>query len=188
MRLDQFHHIIRAAAAITGETLFVVIGSQAILAQFEDAPPALLRSQRLDIYPKNRPELAELIDGSIGSDSLFHVTFGYYADGGGPETAKLPADWEIRALRVQNDQTGNATAICPEIHDLIVSKLLAGRAKDLDWIRDAFRSRLARPGSVEALLDKVGCDPQIIGAARHRLIAIARALRAGEGPEQGAGH
>jgi hypothetical protein len=188
MQLDQFYHIIRAAAGITGETLFVVVGSQAILAQFKDAPPALLRSQELDIYPKNRPELADLIDGSIGGDSLFHVTFGYYADGVGPETAKLPADWETRALRVQNEQTGNATAICPEIHDLIVSKLLAGREKDLEWIRDAFRSGLARPGEVGALLDKVACDAQIMDAARHRLIAIDRALRVGEGPDQGAGH
>ena len=173
MRLENFHHVIRAAAAITSETLFVVVGSQAILAQFENAPSGLLRSQELDIYPKDRPDLADLIDGSIGRDSLFHSTFGYYADGVGPETAKLPADWETRALRVKNDATGNATAICPNIHDLIVSKLIAGRPKDLEWIKLAFESALASPQKVVPLLDKVACEPQILEAARNRL-AISR--------------
>lgn len=177
MRLDDFHHVIRAAAAITGETLFVVVGSQAILAQFANAPPPLLRSPELDIYPKDRPDLADLIDGSIGRDSIFHSTFGYYADGVGPETAKLPADWETRALRVQNDATGNATAICPNIRDLIVSKLIAGRPKDLDWIEHAFRNSLARPREVAPLLDKVACDPQILELARSRLAALEVSLR-----------
>ena len=175
MKLDDFHHVIRAAAAITGETLFVVVGSQAVLAQFRNAPSALLRSQELDIYPKDRPDLADLIDGSIGRDSLFHSTFGYYADGIGPETAKFPVDWETRAVHVRNDATGNATAICPNIHDLIVSKLVAGRPKDLEWIERAFASALGAPREVDALLDKVACDPQIVEAARHRLAVLGNA-------------
>jgi hypothetical protein len=174
MRLENFHHVIRAAAAITSETLFVVVGSQAILAQFENAPSCLLRSQELDIYPKDRPDLAELIDGSIGRDSLFHSTFGYYADGVGPETAKLPTDWETRAMHVRNDATGNATAICPNIHDLIVSKLIAGRPKDLEWIRLAFESALASPEKVAPLLDKVACESQILEAARNRLAIFGK--------------
>ncbi|MGH9252973.1 MAG: hypothetical protein ACRD3C_00220 [Vicinamibacterales bacterium] len=35
-------HILRAAAAIADEREFVVIGSQAVLGQFPNAPPALL--------------------------------------------------------------------------------------------------------------------------------------------------
>ena len=184
MRIDEFHHVIRAAAAITGEALFVVIGSQAVLAQFANAPSALLRSRELDIYPKNRPDLADLIDGSIGRDSLFHSTFGYYADGVGPET-KLPADWEIRALRVQNEATGNATAICPNIHDLIVSKLLAGRPKDLEWIKQAFRYNLALPREVAPLLSKVACDPQVLEIARGRLTVLEASIPGGGTPKIG---
>ncbi len=165
MRLENFHHVIRAAAAITGETLFVVVGSQAILAQFGNAPSALLRSQELDIYPKNRPDLADLIDGSIGRD----------ADGVGPETAKLPDDWETRALHVKNAATGNATAICPNVHDLIVSKLIAGRPKDLEWIEHALDGALLDPRRIEPLLDKVACDPQILEAARNRLAVLRNA-------------
>jgi uncharacterized nucleotidyltransferase DUF6036 len=177
VKLDQFHHVIRAAAAITGETLFVVVGSQAILAQFNDAPSALLRSEELHLYPKNRPDLADLIDGSIGRDSLFHSTFGYHADGVGPETAKFPSDLETRALRVQSAATGNATAICPNVHDLVVSKLIAGRPKDLEWIGHVFQYGLASATEIPALLDKVACDPQTLQTARNRLAVLAKATK-----------
>lgn len=36
------------------------------LAQFPDAPDDLLRSMEADIFPRNKPHLADLIDGSIG--------------------------------------------------------------------------------------------------------------------------
>lgn len=45
-----------------------------------------------DVYPRNKPELADLIDGSIGEGSPFHTSFGYYAQGVGADTAVLPAD------------------------------------------------------------------------------------------------
>ncbi len=44
MNRSQFEHILRAAAAITDENDIVVVGSQAILGQFPDAPAALLAS------------------------------------------------------------------------------------------------------------------------------------------------
>jgi hypothetical protein len=113
MNIADFHHVIRAAAGITGESVFVVVGSQAILAQFPDTPAELLRSQELDLYPKMRPDLAELIEGSIGVDSAFQGTFGYHADGVGPETARLPRDWETRAFRVQASTTAMASRFAP---------------------------------------------------------------------------
>ena len=174
MKLENFLHVIRAAAAITGETVFVVVGSQAVLAQFPHAPEALLLSQELDLYPKFRPDLADLIEGSIGADSMFHGAFGYHADGVAPETAKLPPDWETRALRVQNEATGNAVAICPEIHDLIVAKLVAGRDKDIDWITTAVGAGLAEAKKVEALLDSVAVDVAVLGLAKARLHRLTK--------------
>ncbi len=40
------------------------------------------------------PELAEKIEGALGEGSQFHETFGYYAQGVGPETAVLPSGLE----------------------------------------------------------------------------------------------
>ena len=65
MKRQELEHIVRVAAAITGETEFIIIGSQSILGKFPDAPRSLRQSMEADIYPKARPELAELISGSI---------------------------------------------------------------------------------------------------------------------------
>ena len=175
MNLDAFKHVLRAAAAIADETVFVVIGSQAILAQFPDAPPELTRSMELDLYPKFRPDLAEVIEGAIGADSPFHGTFGYFADAVGPETAILPSDWESRSLRVGPDAaTAGALALCPEIHDLCASKLIAGREKDIAFVTDAVSKGLADPEIIGIRLNEVANPEPRIGLARHRLKRIGR--------------
>jgi len=90
MNRQELEHIVRAAAGITGETEFIIIGSQSILGKFPDAPRSLRQSMEADIYPRARPELAELISGCLGEYSPFHSTFAYYAEGVAPDTAKLP--------------------------------------------------------------------------------------------------
>jgi hypothetical protein len=52
MNAEQLRHILRAAAAVTGEREFVVIGSQAILASHSDAPRSLRKSIEGDTYPR----------------------------------------------------------------------------------------------------------------------------------------
>jgi hypothetical protein len=69
MRRVDLEHVIAAAAQILGEDEFVVVGSQAILASYPDAPASLLRSQEADVYPRNSPEKAIRIDGAIGDGS-----------------------------------------------------------------------------------------------------------------------
>jgi hypothetical protein len=54
---------------VTGDEI-VVIGSQAVLSQFPDAPEELLRSLEADVYPKNDPERAIEIDGALGDGSV----------------------------------------------------------------------------------------------------------------------
>jgi hypothetical protein len=53
-------------------------------------------SNEADMYPRNRPELADLIEGSIGELSKFDEMYGYYAQGVSPKTAILPRGWEDR--------------------------------------------------------------------------------------------
>jgi hypothetical protein len=96
---EDFEHVLAAAAAVTGEEEFVVIGSQAILGSVAMPPPALLVSMEVDIYPRHAPEAAIQIDGSLGDGSPFHNSFGYYAHGVAPRTAKAPAGWQDRLVR-----------------------------------------------------------------------------------------
>lgn len=143
MTRAQLEHLIRAAGDIASDDEIVVIGSQAILGQFPDAPASLLVSAEADIFPKNHPERADLVDGSIGEGSPFHETYGYYAQGVGEETAVLPSGWKDRLIAVHNANTRGVTGWTLEVHDLLVSKYVAGREKDRVFCKEALRHRLA---------------------------------------------
>lgn len=150
-----------------------MIGSQAIPGQYAEAPAELLVSIEADVFPRRSPEKANLIDGAIGELSPFHETFGYYAHGVAETTAKLPAGWEQRLVAVRNENTGGATGWCLEVHDLAVSKLVAGREKDLDFVRGLFRHGLADPNRVEALLGSLPVSDEIRDLCRARVRRLA---------------
>ncbi len=159
MRRAELEHVLRAAAAVTEDADIVVVGSQAILGQFPDAPEALLVSREADVYPRNRPELTDEIDGSLGDGSYFDSTFGYYAHAVGPETATLPAGWEERLIRVSNENTGGATGWCLEVHDLLLSKCAAGRERDWEFAEEALRQGLADSAELRRRLRDLPLPP-----------------------------
>ena len=136
MKRSQLEHVLRAEAAIAQETTVVVVDSQAILMAFPHAPDELLVSREIDVCPVLHPEKSDLIEGAIGAVSSFEQTFGYYADGVGPETAVMSNNWRTRGKLYY---IGEVTVICPEVHDLAVSKCVAGRDKGADFIRALFR-------------------------------------------------
>jgi hypothetical protein len=171
---EQLEHLIRAAAVIVADDDIVVIGSQAILGQFPEAPAPMRVSVEADLYPLNHPERADLIEGSIGELSPFHDTFGYYAQGVGEETALLPSGWKERLVVVQNENTRGARGLCLEVHDLLVAKAIAGREKDLSFLREAARHHMA---DVEILLRRlvtVEAAPDVLKNTRG---VIERAFR-----------
>jgi hypothetical protein len=144
MRRSELEHVIRASGDIANDAEIIIIGSQAILGQFPDAPVQLLASMEADVYPRNKPELADKVDGAIGEGSPFHEEFGYYAQGVGPETALLPAGWQDRLVGIRNENTKGITGLCLEVHDLAISKLVAGRPKDLEFVQELVRNKMAR--------------------------------------------
>ncbi len=174
MLRPQLEHLIRASAAITGRRELIVIGSQAVLGQFPNAPPELLISREADLFVMDSPASADLIDGSIGEASPFHSTFGYYAHGVGAETAILPAGWKERLIRLENENTGGAVALCLEVHDLAASKLVAGREKDLDFVRAALRHNLAEAAVIRERLETLPISAQWRRTCISRLEQIAR--------------
>ena len=136
MRRSELEHVIRAACGVTGAREIVIIGSQSVLGLFPNAPDTLLVSIEADVFTFRDPSDSELIDGSIGERSMFHQSFGYYAHGVAEETAALPDGWVDRLVRIQNENTGGGAGLCLEVHDLAVSKLVAGREKDVTFIRE----------------------------------------------------
>ena len=176
MTRDQLEHLIRAAAVIADDDTIVIFGSQSVLGQFPDAPQPMRISMEADLFPMHHPERTDLIDGSIGELSPFHQTFGYYAHGVSEETAVLPQGWKERLIVVRNENTRGAKGLCLEIHDLLVSKLIAGREKDLAYLKNAVTHHMADSGVLLRRLDTVGIAPKIRENAR---AAIEGAFRGG---------
>ena len=139
MQRSDLEHLIRASGEIAGDNEIIIIGSQAILGQFPNAPVRLLMSMEADIYPKNHPEKADKVDGAIGEGSSFHELHGYYAQGVGERTAVLPKEWESRLVAVNNENTNGVTGYCLEAHDLAISKIIAQRPKDMEFVQQLVR-------------------------------------------------
>jgi len=174
MTREQLEHLIRAAAVIADDDAIVVIGSQAVLGQFPNAPEPMRVSTEADLFPLHHPERADLIEGSIGELSPFHQTFGYYAQGVAEETAILPEGWRSRLVEIRNENTRGAKGLCLEIHDLLVSKIIAGREKDLDFLTEAARHRMADP---EELLRRLGTVEVALEVREKARAAIERIFR-----------
>jgi len=156
MNREHLEHIIRAAADVTSEYEFIIVGSQSILGPIPYTPAELKMSAEADIYPKDAEEKSDAIDGALGEGSQFHETFGYYAQGVGPRTACLPHGWERRLHRIQNEATNGRIGYCLEVIDLFMAKTAANREKDRD-----FNLALLRHGYVLAqqALDMVAHMP-----------------------------
>jgi hypothetical protein len=167
MNRAQLEHIIRASCAIADDDELLIVGSQAILGQFPDAPAELLVSMEADVCPKNRPELADLVEGSIGELSIFHDTFGYYADGVGDPLPALPPGWQERLIPIRGPGTAGKTGWALEVHDLLVSKYVAHREKDLEYARVALQRGLADPEVLNARVAATAMDP----ALREQILA-----------------
>lgn len=155
MNRKQLEHLIRASGSVSGCDDIVVIGSQAILGSTINAPPELLTSIEADLFPLNAPEKADMIDGCIGELSAFHETFGYYAHGVGQETAILPTQWKSRLVKVKTDNTGGIVGWCISRADLAVSKLLAGRERDISYVRSMLNAKLISVTDINAVLHEL---------------------------------
>jgi uncharacterized nucleotidyltransferase DUF6036 len=154
MKREDFEHVLRAAAGIVNDEL-VVVGSQVVLVDHPEAPPELLMSMEVDLYPRGQPERADEIDANLGDGSLFHETFGYYAHGVGPETVIGPAGWEgrLRPLELVGHKGERVVARCLEMHDLVLAKLAAGREHDYEFVEGALRANLVDRDQVRLGVD-----------------------------------
>jgi hypothetical protein len=148
MRRSELEHAIRAACDVSGVTEITIIGSQAVLAQFPRAPDDVTYSREVDVFTGDATR-DDLIDGVLGEMSLFNETHGFHVHGIEEKTATLPEGWRERLVPVRNENTRGCTGWCLEVHDLAASKLVAGREKDLDFVRALFRHAMIDPATVK---------------------------------------
>ncbi len=186
--LDDLERTVRAIATeFKSDTVFI-IGSQAILAGWPEAPPTMTASPEIDAFPANaklwetqekakhpgeNPEASEHINALFGEGSQFHRTHGFYIDGVDEATATLPADWQTRAIRrpvAVGDRLVTAIAPCPE--DIIVSKLARLDEKDKKFILAFHAVRPLDPDIIERRIRSSRMDL----AVADRAVAYIRAV------------
>jgi hypothetical protein len=171
MTRAELEHAIRAACDVSGDDEVYVFGSQAILGQYPDAPEALRQSAEADIAPVTAVEMVDVIDAHLGELSRFHETYGFYVHGVSIDAAILPTGWKRRAVEVRNENTRNATGWCVEAHDLAVSKLVAFRDKDRDFVRILLLERLVQSKTLFARSGPLPRHPRVTPELLERLAA-----------------
>ena len=143
---------------LTDKTEFYIIGSSAILAVLESPTDFVLaRSNEADLLTLcGDPALADRISVLIGELSPFHDNHDVYAEGCTFDTPTFaPTGWRDRAIPVRYEDIG-VTAHFMELHDLFLSKMGAGRPKDLEFCSALVRTQYI---DQEELLERIPVIP-----------------------------
>lgn len=154
--IADLERAVRALAVHFGCDTTIIVGSQATLVGWPDAPILMRTSPEIDAFPANArewetkrhaegdalAEASEEIYALFGQGSPFHIEHGFYIDGVDESTARLPPGWRSRSVeRVVEVNGATVRAVAPCMTDLIVSKLLALRDKDKEFVREYHRVR-----------------------------------------------
>ena len=133
MNRSQLAEVLHAASRIVTDGDILVIGSQSILGTYseDELPDAAVASIEVDIAFFDDPsyEKGDLVDAVLGEMSPFHENPGFYGQGVEITTAALPPGWQDRVIRMQTGGIPRPVSFL-ERHDLVISKLVAGREKD----------------------------------------------------------
>lgn len=176
MKKRQLDHVLRAAGEITGDDQFVIVGSQALHGKYPDLPDAIAVSAEVDLIAKNKPQTTELLN-SIGQESLFHETYGIYADPVDEKTATLPAGWRGRLVNLPEGDTNGVRGLCLEPHDLAISKYVAWREKDRVFTRELARRKLVSRTKLLALVAATSVPEEVRKLLRERIERDFKAAR-----------
>ena len=167
MNREQLAHVLRAASEVVDDPDILVIGSQSLLASYDEdeLPLAATTSMEVDLaYFDDADDLkADTVDGAIGELSPFHESFGYYAQGVSVRTAVLPNGWRDRVIHWSSNSTGRAHAVFLEPHDCVVAKLIACREKDRAFAQALLQARLIDITTLRSRIDTLPAevDPRI---------------------------
>ena len=152
-----------------------IIGSAAIAAALPNPPGGEFTATRdVDVIPPGDTEsLLDQIDLLLGEGSTFDEQWGYYAQGVSSKTPTYaPRDWMARTIAVQ---TVTAVGRCMEPHDLAVSKLGAGRDKDLAFVRQLANAGLVNRETMLERLTSVDCSEEMRALIAARIAAATAA-------------
>lgn len=161
MYRNQLQHVILEIGRRFDLKEIYIVGSAAILATMPDPPEGELTATRdVDVIPpRDEEHLADQISFVLGEASDFDAEYGYYAQGVTSKTVEYaPADWKSRTIDVK---VGVIVGRCMDPADLVLSKLGAGRPKDLEFARAAAKLGLSDAKVLRDRLANVQCSEQL---------------------------
>jgi hypothetical protein len=153
MKRTLLDELLRDVERITGERDLVMIGSQAIHAVVVDVPAEVVISRECDLILDDEDPATAAIDGSLGPGSERAAELLVHVDTVSPSFPYLAPSWEQRLVPFGPEAPH---VRCLEIHDLVLSKLAAGRLKDYEL--------------VAVLVDRELVD---LGVVRERIASVA---------------
>jgi hypothetical protein len=175
MRRLELQHIILEVGRRFGLKDVFIIGSAALLASVPEPPEGILTTSRdVDIVPLIDPDerVADQISFVLGEASDFDEAYGYHAQGVSFKTPTYaPQGWQGRTIAVHVDEY---VGHCMEPHDLILSKLGAGREKDLEFARAATELKILSPAILKERLKLVDTSEEHAGLIARRIEGIFR--------------
>lgn len=127
---------------MSGDDPPIIVGSQSFHAFTDHMPEIARKSVECDFMLSSsnfykRPQ----IDLTLGIQSPYRLENGFFADALGLASVTLPDGWRDRLVPYRDD-SGKVIALCADRHDIAVSKLIAGREKDLEFLSSALASGL----------------------------------------------
>lgn len=138
MRKSDLIELIEQIKRIALEETPIVVGSQALHAITTFLPEIVQQSIECDfLIIGGKTENRAAINKKLGIFSDYQIENGFYADALGLATVVLPTGWHERLLPLE-DGNGDTIAYYADIHDIAVSKLIAGRDKDFVFLKETF--------------------------------------------------
>jgi hypothetical protein len=152
MKRAQLEDLLRELVRVLGRREVAMIGSQCVHAATDAPPGEVLMSRECDILIDDNDPAREQIDAALGSTSMYQREHGIFIDTVSPSFPFLPDGWEQRANLLVS---GEARSRCLELHDLVLSKLAAGRLKDNELIAALIHYKLVDVDTARARIAAV---------------------------------
>ncbi|MGC2238745.1 MAG: DUF6036 family nucleotidyltransferase [Pyrinomonadaceae bacterium] len=167
MRKSDLFELVAAIKSVAPEETPVIVGSQAVHLVTNFPPEIVRQSIECDfLLIGGKSETRAEINKKLGVFSKFQIEHGFYADALGLATVILPPNWQDR-LQNFEDENGNVIANVAEIHDIAVSKLIAGREKDFLFLKELFIREII---GIDIFLERV----RLVGSMPQSAVLISR--------------
>lgn len=164
MKRTLLNELLREVELITGERELVLIGSQAIHATVADVPAEVVMSRECDLLFDESDPIVAALDAHLGPDSERAAEHLVHVDTVSASFPFLAPGWEQRLVPFGPVAPH---VRCLELHDLVLSKLAAGRLKDFELITVLLDRHLA---DLELVRERIANIPDL----HMRAILMAR--------------